>query len=115
VLGPTGHGEPALILAVVKELVYRGALNQALANRDEEALRPVVLWCLRCIGDPRMVAIVADVVDAVLDLYSHALGQGAELDKLVKQLAGRLAAEVENARQAQRAVGMLGLLVAGNG
>ena len=115
VLGPTGHGEPALILAVVKELVYRGALNQALANRDEEALRPVVLWCLRCIGDPRMVAIVADVVDAMLDLYSHALGQGAELDKLVKQLAGRLAAEVENARQAQRAVGMLGLLVAGNG
>ena len=115
VLGPTGHGEPALILAVVKELVYRGALDKALANRDEEALRPVVLWCLRCIGDPRMVAIVADVVDTVLDLYSHALGQGAEFDKLVKQLAGRLAAEVENARQAQRAVGMLGLLVAGNG
>lgn len=114
VLGPAGRGEPTMVLTVVKELVYRNAVGKALANRDEEGLRPVVEWCVRCVGDPRMVGVVGEVVEKVLDLYSHALGQSAEFDKLVGRLTVRINNEVENARQAQRAVGMLGMLVAGN-
>lgn len=114
VLGPTGRGEPSMILTVVKELLYRNAVSKALANRDEEGLRPVIEWCVRCVGDPRMVGVVVEVVEAVLDLYSHALGQSVEFDKLVTRLMTRVNNEVENARQSQRAVGMLGMLVAGN-
>ncbi|KAI5857883.1 WD40-repeat-containing domain protein [Tricharina praecox] len=114
VLGPSGRGEPSMILTVVKELVYRNAVGKALANRDEEGLRPVIEWCVRCVGDPRMVGVVVEVVEAVLDLYSHALGQSIEFDKLVTRLTARINNEVENARQAQRTVGMLGMLVAGN-
>jgi U3 small nucleolar RNA-associated protein 15 len=114
VLGPRGSGEPQMVLTVVKELVYRNAISKALANRDEEGLRPVVEWCVRCAGDPRMVVVVAEVIEKVLDLYSHALGQSVEFDKLVGKLTKRIAGEVTNARQAQRAVGMLGMLIAGN-
>jgi U3 small nucleolar RNA-associated protein 15 len=114
VLGPKGRGEPNMILTVVKELIYRNAVAKALANRDEESLRPVIEWCLRCVGDARMVGVVADVVEKILDLYSHALGQSAEFDKLVQRLTLKIKKEVENAQQAQRAVGMLGMLVAGN-
>ncbi|TGZ85421.1 WD40 repeat-like protein [Ascodesmis nigricans] len=114
VLGPKGQGDPMMVLAVVKELVYRGAVTAALANRDEETLEPVLRWCLRCVGDPRMVPVVAEVLEKVLDLYSHALGQSPEFDKLVGKLAARIRMEVGNARMASRAVGMIGLLVAGN-
>ncbi|KAF8543605.1 WD40-repeat-containing domain protein [Trichophaea hybrida] len=114
VLGPTGRGEPKMILTVIKELVYRNAVKKALANRDEEGLRPVIEWCIRCTGDPRMVGVVEEIVETVLDLYSHALGQSAEFDKLVQRLTTRISHEVENARQATRAVGMLNMLIAGN-
>ncbi|KAA8906409.1 WD40-repeat-containing domain protein [Sphaerosporella brunnea] len=107
-------GEPQMVLTVIKELLYRDAVSKALSNRDEESLRPVVEWCVRFIGDPRMVAVVTEVLNKVLDLYSHALGHSAEFDKLVGKLTKRIAGEVVNARQAQRAVGMLGMLVAGN-
>lgn len=114
VLGPNGLGEPMMVLAVVKELVYRGAVTAALANRDEETLEPVLKWCLRCVGDPRMVGIVGEVLEKVLDLYSHALGQSPEFDALVAKLAARIRMEVNNARMASRAVGMIGMLMAGN-
>jgi U3 small nucleolar RNA-associated protein 15 len=114
VLGIAGKEEPAMVLTVVKELVYRNAVSKALQNRDEEGLRPVIEWCLRCVGDPRMIPVVAEVVERFLDLYSHGLGQSAEFDKLVGRLVKRIQNEVENARQAARAVGMLELLVAGN-
>ncbi|KAI5795254.1 WD40-repeat-containing domain protein [Geopyxis carbonaria] len=107
-------GDSGLVLTVLKELIYRNALATALAHRDEDGLRPVVEWCVRRVGDPRMVAVVAEVVGGVLDLYSHALGQSAEFDKLIRKLRGRVAAEVESARMASRAGGMLGLLMGGN-
>jgi U3 small nucleolar RNA-associated protein 15 len=114
VLGPNGRGEPAMILTVIKELIYQGAVGKALANRDEDSLKPVIEWCIRCVGDPRMVQVVSEVVEKLLDLYSHALGQSVEFDKLIRRLTTRISNEVENARQAQRAVGMVGMLVAGS-
>lgn len=113
VLGPNGTGDPAMVLAVVKELIYRNAVAAALANRDEETLEPVLKWCLRCVGDPRMVPVVGEVLEKVLDLYSHALGQSQEFDALVGKVAERVRREVNNARDAGRAVGMLGMLIAG--
>lgn len=105
--------ENGMVLTVVKELVYRGAVGKALANRDEAGLRPVLEWCVRCVGDPRMVGVVAEVVEKTLDLYSHALGQSVEFDSLVRKLRNRVVGEVNNARAASRAVGMMGLLMSG--
>ncbi|KAL7275830.1 U3 small nucleolar RNA-associated protein 15 [Rhizina undulata] len=105
---------PITTFTLLNELKYRNATRAALMNRDEVTLQPVLKWLIKHIADPRYVDIIVDVALSILDMYSHALGQSPEFDRLIKRLYDRVTREIENSKQACQTKGMLGMLLAVN-
>lgn len=103
-------GDVPTIHAVLRDLKHRSGLRRALANRDDHALVPLLLFLGRAVGDARTGELCVDVAMAVLDIYGGALGASAETDVLLERLDDKVRAEVRRAKEAVRVEGMLRML-----
>lgn len=65
---------PLTTFTLFNELRYRNATRNALANRDETSLQPVLKWLVKYITDPRYVEIIVDVALLVLGKYTPKKG-----------------------------------------
>lgn len=111
------------VLILLTALRHRSAMRNALANRDEEQLLPIMQWCLKHIGHPRHVIMVHDVLLLILDIYSHRLadwtddeagdGGGKEVVRTIERVGKRVKAGVDLAQRAHGLMGMVGVLEAG--
>ncbi|GAO50154.1 U3 snoRNA-associated protein 15 [Saitoella complicata NRRL Y-17804] len=95
------------ILTVLTEIRHRSGLRQALQNRDQESLAPILRWCTKWIRDARYVNCVSAVMDVLLDIYGGSMGSSAYVDDLVLKLADRVEEEVFMAEEAKRMEGVL--------
>ncbi|KAJ1621833.1 WD40-repeat-containing domain protein [Pavlovales sp. CCMP2436] len=92
--------EPAIVAAVVEDLVQRGGLRAALASRDELSLEPVLRFLARHIANPNMSRTCARMANLLLELYDES-AWGSELNS---NLLLRLRQVIEQELTSQQAL-----------
>ncbi|KAG9254632.1 WD40-repeat-containing domain protein [Emericellopsis atlantica] len=104
---------PLNVLTLLLALRHRSAVKNALENRDEQSVEPVLKWVCGHICDPRYVSVCVEVGLHLLDLYAEFVGGSAELHDTFRTLHRRVKKEVETAQIACQTNGMLESLTAG--
>jgi U3 small nucleolar RNA-associated protein 15 len=85
---------PDAVIAVLEELSKRHGLVNALSNRDEETLEPVLSFIVRYITKPEYCSLLIGVSDLILDIYGDVAGQSDTIDELFLKLKRRIMDEV---------------------
>ncbi|CAK7197668.1 U3 small nucleolar RNA-associated protein 15 [Sporothrix eucalyptigena] len=98
---------PLNTLTLLTALRHRSALRDALENRDEVTVQPILQWVCRHIVDPRYTPMCTDVGLHLLDLYAEYVAASAELDAGFQLLWKRVRREVEQAQLACQTSGMV--------
>ena len=70
------YNNPETIVALVEELIQRGALEISLANRSEDELESVLKFVQWKITDYRYQHVCVQILRFVLDMYQGILGTG---------------------------------------
>lgn len=96
--------------SVVLDLRRKSGLRQALSNRDELGLLPILQFLIKALGDSRMTLGVIDVAMTVLEIYGGGLNGSASLAMLMRRLSEKVNGEVEKAKEAVKMDGMLKML-----
>lgn len=65
----TGNVNPVEVVTLLTALRHRSALRQALSNRDEEGLLPVVGWVTKYVSNPRFVELLVEVALLILGKF----------------------------------------------
>ncbi|KAK5987163.1 U3 small nucleolar RNA-associated protein 15 [Cladobotryum mycophilum] len=104
---------PLNVLTLLLALRHRSAIKDALENRDEQSVQPILKWICGHICDPRYVSICVEVGVHLLDLYGEYVGASAELHQGFRTLHRRVKLEVERAQVACQSGGMLESLIMG--
>ena len=73
--------QPDAIMAVLEELGKRRGLSQALSNRDEETLEPILSFTARYIAKPRYTPVLIGVADRLCEIYGGVVGQSEIIDE----------------------------------
>ncbi|TPX06766.1 uncharacterized protein E0L32_002262 [Thyridium curvatum] len=102
------------VLTLLVALRHRSALREALENRDEVSVQPILKWICIHIVDPRYTTVCVDVGLHLLDLYSEFSAASTELDEGFRLLRKRVKREVERAQMACQTSGMLESLMSGS-
>ncbi len=108
---------------LLRALQHRSALRTALAERSEARLIPILQWCLKYVGWPRLVMLVHDMVMQIMDLYAHRLAEwyldedteseGKQVMRLIKRIDKRVSNGIELAQKAESLEGIVECLEAG--
>jgi U3 small nucleolar RNA-associated protein 15 len=103
------------VFTLLNNLRYRSALRNALENRNENTLGPIVRWVYVNISNAneRFVNLCVEVAMIIMDLYAKHLPDSAELEKDFNKLKKRVLDEVDRAKNASETMGMLSLVWAG--
>ncbi|CCG83675.1 protein of unknown function [Taphrina deformans PYCC 5710] len=102
--------DPTTIHAVLSTLKRRSGLIQALSQRDDTSLVPILRFLIRQIKDVRMANLCIDVTMVVLELYGGALGASQETGVLLYRLDEQVRGMVGRAKEAVKVDGMLQML-----
>ena len=71
---------------MILELYYRNGLKQALSNRDDIGLEPILKLLIRFITDIRFSGIAIDTANTILEIYGNVAGQSPLIDNLLNKL-----------------------------
>ena len=104
---------PLNVLTLLVALRHRSALRNALQDRDEVTVQPILGWITKHIMDPRYTTACVDVGLHLLDLYAEYAGGSAELNSGFQLLKKRVKSEVEKAQMASQTSGMVETLLMG--
>jgi len=102
---------PNIIVSLLEELLQRGSLPLALANRDDRGLEPVLRFLYKQIANPPFTSLLVDVTNIVLDLYTSSLGQSIVIDELFVKLKEQTQNEAILQQQLQQLLGSISALV----
>lgn len=103
---------PGMAFALIRELMHRDGLHQALNARDEVALLPVLRFLYDHVADPSYGSIACDVAGVVIDLYSPALGQSTLVDNLFGRMKQKVQQEVDFQHNLMEVRGQLQMILA---
>ena len=81
------QANPETTVALIEELVQRGALEIALANRTAEEVQKVLQFVAWKVSDHRYQPLLVQVLRFLIDMYQGVLGTGQspEVDSLVTE------------------------------
>eukprot|EP00040_Diaphanoeca_grandis_P039484 m.259188 g.259188 ORF g.259188 m.259188 type:complete len:499 (-) comp37676_c0_seq1:100-1596(-) len=105
------YHRPVTTISFLQELIYRGALKQALSGRDEVTLKPLLTFVAQNIVNPRFASLLLDVADVIIDLYGAVIGQSAVVDEYFVKLHRKLQAEAKFQQQLFELMGSMDLLL----
>lgn len=108
--GQQGGADAVSVYSVLADLRHRSGLRQALQNRDDISLLPILRFLIRNLSNERMSAVLIDVTMVLLEIYGPALGGSRGVDELLVKLDERVGAQIQQARSAEQVLGMLSLL-----
>ena len=74
------------IIAVMEELGRRKGLMNALSNRDEETLEPLLAFTSQFIANPKYTPTLIGVANQLCDVYSQIFGQSDTIDEYFEKL-----------------------------
>ena len=79
-------GNPEVIVALIEELVERGALYVAIGGRSEEELLQLLKFLIWKVGDYRYAAVLLEVTRITIDMYSAVFDQSQQVRAQLNQL-----------------------------
>lgn len=94
-------------MAVLEELGKRRGLTQALSNRDEETLEPILSFTARFIAKPRYSPVLIGVADKLCDIYSSVVGQSENIDEYFDKLRRHIKDECRVQKSLLRLIGQI--------
>jgi len=103
---------PVTVTSFLQELIYRGALKQALGGRDESTLKPILRFVSKFVVNPRFSSLLLDVAGVILDLYAPVIGQSPSIDEYFLKLHRKIQSEVKFQQRLQGLLGSMDLLLA---
>ena len=103
------------MLSLLEELVNRGGLRLALADRDAMSLSPILEFIIERIADPSCSNILLTVASMIIDIYTPFVGQSVVTDQLIVKLHGVLVREIKFQGQVNQVLGMMEMLLANTG
>jgi len=86
---------PNTTFSLIRELMHRDGLHQALSGRDEVSLAPILRLISRHITDPRWFNIASDVLNCIINLYRAVLGKSQTIDALISAISFRISDELK--------------------
>ena len=95
------------IVAVLEELGKRRGLTQALSNRDEESLEPILSFTTKFITKPRYSPVLIGVADKLCDIYSGVVGQSENIDEYFDKLRRHVKDECRTQKSLLRLIGQI--------
>jgi U3 small nucleolar RNA-associated protein 15 len=104
-------------LTLFEELVERGGLEIALANRSEEELEELIKFLLWKISDHKYQCILIEVARVLMDMYMGVFGGiSKRIDELImSELNGKVNKEIEIIKTLKEMKGMIdNILVVAN-
>lgn len=108
--GDQGGVDAVSIFSVLSDMRHRGGLRQALQNRDDISLLPVLNFLVRNISNERMCGVLIDVTMVLLEIYGPALGGARTVDELLGKLDDKVRLQITRAKEAEQVLGMLTML-----
>ena len=96
---------PRDVVAVLEELGRRRGLANALGNRDEEMLEPVLSFTIRYITKPHFTGLLVGIANKLIDIYGDVAGQSETIDELFAKLKTQVANECRAQKSLLRLVG----------
>jgi U3 small nucleolar RNA-associated protein 15 len=87
-------GNPSIVVSLIDELIQRSGLRQALHNRDDASLEPILRFVVKYIANPSYSTYMADLALMLLEIYTPVIGQSPAVDQLLTQLTRRLTDEL---------------------
>ena len=104
--------EPAIVAAVIEELVQRGGLRLALSSRDDLSLEPMLRFLARNVASPNLARTCARVANLLLELYDES-AWGSEMNSsLLLRLRHVIEQELASQQALTRLAGAIEALVA---
>ncbi|CAG8468648.1 1854_t:CDS:10 [Ambispora gerdemannii] len=90
-------------ISLLQELIRRDGLRQALADRDDASLQPIIHFLTKHINNPRYTTVLLDIGDLIIDMYSTSFGFTPspiieEFGKLYQKVQLELNYQIELAR-----------------
>ena len=89
----------------------RRGLGQALSNRDEETLEPILSFTARYIAKPRYSPILIGVADKLCDIYSGIVGQSEIIDEYFDKLRRHVKDECRVQKSLLRLIGQIDIVM----
>lgn len=91
--------KPAVVVAVVDELMIRGRLTGALEMKDIEGLRPILGVIRRNIRKPRYSQSLIHVMNVILDLHAAKFGDDVQVEKDARAILFAVQREIRACRE----------------
>lgn len=83
------------MIALLEELVERGALYTAIGSRSEEELEHLLKFLVWKVGDYRYAAVLLEVARITIDMYSAVLNQSQAIQGYLSQLLTAVRSQVD--------------------
>jgi len=94
-------------MAVLEELGRRRGLSQALSNRDEETLEPILAFTSNFISSPRFTPLLIGVANQLCDIYGDIAGQSDTIDEHFEKLRKQVQGECKTQKTLLRLLGQI--------
>lgn len=103
---------PEVLSALFEELIERGGLEKALANRTEEELMGLIASLGWKIEDYRYQGLYLEILRVILDMYSGVVGLSTKLDQMLfTQLSSTLERDIAVSSQLKEIQGQLDMMI----
>ncbi|KAK3098153.1 hypothetical protein FSP39_016684 [Pinctada imbricata] len=98
---------PEVTVSVIQELIKRDGIRSALAGRDEKSLTIIVRFIQKNIGNPRLMPILVDVTNLLLEIYSCQIGHCSAVDTILLKLKETVDQEIMYMKQFMELMGSM--------
>lgn len=106
--------DPIVISSLFEEFMRRSSLAVPLSGRNEVSLRPILLFLIKHVRNPRYAPVIITVSNMILDLYAPTIGLSPSIDKLYMTLQHKVNEEIEFQKQLTSLMGIFETLFASN-
>lgn len=103
--------DPRVVIAVLEELSKRHGLLNALSNRDEETLEPILSFTVKYIARPEYSSLLIGLADIIMDIYSDVSGQSETIDELFLKMKRRVMEETSTQKLLSRLAGQIDAVI----
>ena len=104
---------PATVTAVLEELAFRRGIKEAISNRDEEEIEPLLAFTCRYIVNPLYTSVLVGVATLILDVYANEIGVSPVVDELLAKLGRGVKTEIKTQMGNLRLIGAIECIMAG--
>ncbi|GAB6019900.1 hypothetical protein CHUAL_001435 [Chamberlinius hualienensis] len=102
---------PDVAMTVIQDLIRRGALKAAVAERHDHDLDIMLIFIAKNMGNSRFCRVMLDFIETVIDVYGERFIQNEKAINLMKRIHSNLNAQVRCMSEKMKIGGMIETLI----